>query len=70
MSIDWITTAEAAGLSGYNAEHLRRLIRAGKIKGRKFGTLWQVDRASLSAYLITAETSDDKRMGPKRAGSG
>jgi len=47
--IDWIPTAEAMRLTGYNAEYLRRLIRQGKVVARKFGSVWQVDRASLLA---------------------
>jgi excisionase family DNA binding protein len=62
---EWITSAEAAELSGYHPEHLRRLVREGRIKARKFGNVWQIDRKSLLAYLEAAEKSDDKRRGPK-----
>ncbi|MFZ2096388.1 MAG: helix-turn-helix domain-containing protein [Anaerolineales bacterium] len=47
----WITTAEATKLTGYNNEHIRRLIRNGKIKAQKFGIVWQVDRDSILEYL-------------------
>ena len=63
---EWITTAEAVKLSGYHAVHLRRLIHEGKIKARKFGIVWQVDRASLLAYARAADKSEDKRRGAKR----
>lgn len=62
---DWITTQEAAELSGYHPDHLRRLIRAGLIKAKKFGIVWQVSRQSLLDYMAQAEESDDKRRGPK-----
>ena len=62
---DWITTAEAVSLTGYNAEYIRRLIRSGRVKARKFGIVWQVDRASLLGYLKKSELSTDKRKGPK-----
>lgn len=62
---DWITTSESAGLSGYTPEHVRRLVESGKVKGRKFGIVWQVDRASLLAYVKAAEKWGAKR-GPKR----
>ncbi len=65
MANQWITTLEAAELSGYHVNHLRRLIRAGDIKARKFGIVWQVDRASLLAYKRAAEKSEDKRRGAK-----
>jgi hypothetical protein len=62
---DWITTAMAVELSGYHPEHLRRLMREGKVQGRKFGIVWQVDRASLLSYLAKATESEDARWGPK-----
>jgi len=65
---DWITTAEAARLSGYNPIYLRGLIRDGKVKAHKFGIVWQVDRASLLAYIRAAEKSGDKRRGAKKRG--
>ena len=63
--VDWITTAEAANLSGYHLVHLRRLIRAGKIKAQKFGPTWQVDRLSLIVYVRKVEKLGAKR-GPKQ----
>lgn len=68
MAEAWITTKLACELSGYHPEHLRKLIRAGQIKARKFGEVWQVDPASLQAYIRAAEKSDDKRRGAKRKG--
>ena len=65
---DWITTAEAVKLTGYHPVHLLRLVRAGKIKAQKFGIVWQVDRASLQAYVRTSEKSGDKRRGAKKRG--
>jgi excisionase family DNA binding protein len=61
---DWITTSEAARLSGYHPEHVRRLIVAGKVKARKFGIVWQVSRRALLAYVRASEKAGEKR-GPK-----
>lgn len=58
---EWISVTEAASLSGYHPVYLRDLLRAGKVKARKFATVWQVDRASLLAYVKAAE-----KMGAKR----
>lgn len=66
MPDDWITTTEAAGLSGYHPERVRELIRGGQIEARKFGTIWQVSRNSLLAYLQAAEKTGDGRWGPKK----
>ncbi len=65
MATDWITTTEAAELSGYHSEHLRELIREGKIKAQKFGIVWQISRKSLLAYVKAAEKSVDKRRGAR-----
>jgi excisionase family DNA binding protein len=65
MAEDWMTTAEAAEVSGYHPEHLRELIREGKISGRKFGPVWQIKRQSLLSYVESAKKRDDKRWGPK-----
>ncbi len=61
---DWITTSEAAALSGYHPDYIRRLIRVGIVMGQKFGEVWQVDRVSLMAYVRKAEKLGRKR-GPK-----
>ncbi len=62
---DWISVEEAAELSGYNAEHVRRLIRTKLILAAKKGVMWWVDRQSLLAYLKAAAKSTDRRRGPK-----
>jgi hypothetical protein len=65
MNEDWIPTSEATNISGYNAEHLRRLMRSGVIKARKFGSVWQVSKKSLKQYLNLVEIKKDKRWGPR-----
>jgi excisionase family DNA binding protein len=62
---DWITTQEAAELSGYHVNYLRKLIRRGDIEGRKVSIVWLIQRQSLLSYMAQAEQSDDKRRGPK-----
>lgn len=62
---EWITVSQAAELSGYNEEHIRRLLREGLIVGRKFGIVWQVKRSSVVDYLRNAQGSEDRRHGPK-----
>ncbi len=58
---EWLTVNEAAKLSGYNADHLRELIRDGKIKAQKFSIVWMVDRESLLAYKTKAQANGEKR---------
>ena len=65
MDEDWISVTDAVRLSGYHPDHLRELIRDGKIKARKIITVWQVSHTSLLAYISEAKKSADKRRGPK-----
>ncbi len=62
---DWISVEEAAELSGYNVQHIRRLIRTKQVTAEKKGLMWWVDRKSLLDYLKDAKKSDDQRRGPK-----
>jgi excisionase family DNA binding protein len=50
---DWLTTQEAADLTGYNVQHVRRLARAGKVITQKWGKDWMIDRKSLLVYIET-----------------
>jgi len=63
---DWITTAEAAEISGYHIVTVRKLLLSGEVKGRKvWGQQWQVSRANLLAHVRKVEKLGAKR-GPKR----
>ena len=63
---DWITTDEAAEISGYHVVYLRELIRNKKIEAEKKGGSFWVKRESLMTYMKEAEASTDKRHGSKR----
>ena len=58
---EWLTVSEAAKISGYDPEHIRRLVREEKIKARKFSIVWMVDRRSLLEYLGKAQAMGEKR---------
>jgi excisionase family DNA binding protein len=62
---EWLTVQEAAKMTGYHAEYIRLLIREGKIAARKFGPVWAIAKTSLQTYLKLAESSSDRRHGPK-----
>jgi excisionase family DNA binding protein len=64
MLDNWITTAEAAEIGNYHINHVRRLIREGRIEARKFGTVWMVHRESFISYLEETQNKG-KRRGPK-----
>jgi hypothetical protein len=64
MANDLIPMREAVKLSNYHAEHIRKIIRAHRVKAFKFGPVWQVSRSSLLGYLRNQEKRGEKR-GPK-----
>ena len=52
----WLTTEEAARLTGYNVEYIRRLVRTKKVEARKWGREWMVSRSALLNY----QDNDDR----------
>jgi hypothetical protein len=54
-----ITIKEAAGLTGYSITHLARLIRTGKLAGKRIGPIWTTTVEALEVYRRT-----DPRPGP------
>ena len=58
---EWLTVNEAAEHSGYDPQHIRRLIRDGEIEARKFSIVWMVNRESLLNYQAQAQALGEKR---------
>jgi len=46
-----LTTYEAADLTGMHPESLRRAARDGRLKARKDGRAWRIERTELMDYL-------------------
>ena len=61
MQEEWLTTFEAARISNYELDYIRKLIRAKKIIGRKWGQSWQVSRDSLMEFLEERDKQGEKR---------
>lgn len=61
---EWLTSYDAARMSGYNPDYIRQLIRSKKVLGRKWGISWQVNRQSLMKYIAMSEKQGERR-GPK-----
>jgi len=47
---EWITIGEAAALTGYAAAYFRKLIAKGRLRARKRGRDWFLDKAEVLAY--------------------
>ena len=61
---EWLTVNEAAKLSGYHPEHIRRLVRQGAVTAKKFSIVWMVNRESLLDYMKSQEKVSPKDQKP------
>jgi excisionase family DNA binding protein len=61
----YITTQEVAERLGFHVISVRRMIREGKLKGRKIGPVWIVSQESVDKYL--KETSGMSKNDPRRS---
>jgi len=66
---EWITTKEAAELTGYNQEYIRQMIRDGRIVAEKKGRDWWVDRASIEDYAEEMKQLGIAKHNPWKAGA-
>lgn len=48
--VEWITTQEAAELTGYTTDYFRKAIRRGLVKATKRGRDWFLVKESVLAY--------------------
>jgi excisionase family DNA binding protein len=62
-----ITVEEAARLLGVVPDHVRLLIRRGRIQATRFSTVWLVDEASVRKYLTDGRTPTKGRPRKKKA---
>ena len=58
---DWISIEDAAHLTGYTGDYVRKLAKAKKITARKIVIVWQVSQASLLKYKEEMDTKGEKR---------
>ncbi len=62
---DYMTTQDAAEKLGFHVEHIRRMRRQGKLKGKKVGSMWFILRQSVIDYQT--ENSGLAKFDPRRA---
>lgn len=56
----WITTKKAMQISGYNIEHVRRLIREGRLEATKVSRCWWIN-----PYTLPTKQERGHRWWPK-----
>jgi len=62
----WLTTRDAAGLTGYHVKYLRYLVRKGRIEAHKVGRDWLINRESLLAYKHQMDALGPEKHNPWR----
>lgn len=65
---DYVTISEGAALVGMSGGHVRRLVKAGIVAGRKLGRDWLIERAALLAYVEAQQSLGNQKHNPWRAG--
>lgn len=58
---EWLSTRDAAKLTGYVVEYIRQLAREGKIVSKKYGQAVVVSRDSLLEYKEKQEEEREER---------
>ena len=48
--MEYVSVEEASQITGYSEQYIRRLLRQGKIKAEKKGTMWWINLESLTEY--------------------
>ncbi len=66
--VEWITTNEAAELTGYSTARFRQLAKQGFIIARKFGRDWFLSKAAVLAYYQEMQRLGALKHNPWRPG--
>jgi hypothetical protein len=64
---NYLSVQSAGRFSGYNVQYLRRLLRSGKLDGKKIGQVWLIKLASLEGHIEISNSRDDRRWGSRKA---
>ena len=66
---EWITTKEAAELTGYATAYFRQLIKRGRLEAHKRGRDWFLNRAEVLAYAEEMRRLGREKYNPWRTGA-
>jgi excisionase family DNA binding protein len=66
---EWITTSEAAELTGYAAAYFRQMIKRGRLKAQKRGRDWFLSKEEVLAYAEEMKQLGSKKYDPWRTGA-
>lgn len=63
----WISTREAAAITGYSTVYMRKLASQGRVTAQKVGRDWLLHRESLLTYHKQMQSLGNQRHNPWRA---
>ena len=62
-----ISVKDAAKISGYSVQYIRKLLRAERLQGLKIGQLWLIEASIFEAYWSNNYLREDRRYGPRNS---
>jgi excisionase family DNA binding protein len=66
---DWITTKQAAELTGYATAYFRQLIQRGRLPAQKLGRDWFLKKEDVLAYAAEMKQLGSEKYNPWRTGT-
>jgi excisionase family DNA binding protein len=66
---EWITTAEAAELTGYTSRNIVKAINKGRLHGVKRGGTWFLRKEEVQTYAKEMSQLGSRKHDPWRTGS-
>jgi excisionase family DNA binding protein len=66
IGTEWITTEQAAELTGYTTVHIRRLAREDRFDTLKVGNTWLLRRADVLKHYHAMEALGSSKYDPTR----
>ena len=64
--MEYVSVEEASQITGYSEQYIRRLLRQGKIKAEKKGSMWWVELESLETYKREMDSLGSDKYSPWR----
>jgi excisionase family DNA binding protein len=61
----WVTTTEAAEITGYSITYMRQLANRDRIEARKVGRDWLIERTSLLAFKAQMDRLGNDKHNPQ-----
>jgi excisionase family DNA binding protein len=64
--MEYVSVDEAAEITGYASAYIRRLLREGKIRAAKKGSMWWIELDSLEEYKRQMDLLGREKFSPWR----